>query len=91
MEFPKAEIKMGITESDDKVTSARLVQAYRVILETDEDGRVVATSPDIQGAVTDGKDEDEALRNAVEAIQAVLDSMNVDKDFILIPSHKSSV
>ena len=42
-----------------------------VELESDEDNRIVAKCLDLQGAVTDGKNECEALDNIREAIQGI--------------------
>ena len=48
---------------------------YKIILEKDEDGRVVVTCPELKGVVTDGKDTNEAIKNAYESIQAMLGSL----------------
>jgi antitoxin HicB len=45
---------------------------YPVILEPDEDGRPVVTFPDLPGAVTDGADEAEALREASDCLSEAL-------------------
>lgn len=45
---------------------------FHVILEPDEDGWVVAECPALPGCVSQGKDEQEALDNIREAIQAWL-------------------
>lgn len=48
---------------------------YRIRLQKDEEGRIVATCPDLQGVATDGKDEDEALDNAYDAVSAMLEAL----------------
>jgi predicted RNase H-like HicB family nuclease len=60
-------------------------------LTVDEDSRVVARSPDLQGVVTDGKDKNEAVNNAFEAIDSVLESLGLEKEYSLIITHESSV
>jgi antitoxin HicB len=45
---------------------------YPAILEPDEDGRPVITFPDLPGAVTDGADEAEALREASDCLSEAL-------------------
>jgi predicted RNase H-like HicB family nuclease len=45
---------------------------FRVTLETDEDGCVVAECPALPGCATQGKDDQEALANIREAIVAWL-------------------
>ncbi|MCE9652621.1 MAG: type II toxin-antitoxin system HicB family antitoxin [Nitrosarchaeum sp.] len=66
--------------SEDKYLSV-----FRITLKKDEDGRYVATCQDLQGVVTDGKTEDEAMKNAFEAIQAMLESIGrKSEQFILI-------
>ncbi|MEK6954940.1 MAG: type II toxin-antitoxin system HicB family antitoxin [Candidatus Micrarchaeota archaeon] len=41
---------------------------FKVLLEKDEDGFVVATVPSLPGCVSQGKSEADALRNIREAI-----------------------
>ena len=57
---------------------------YRLVLTVDEDGRIVVTCPDLQGVVTDGATVDEALENAYEAVEAMLEARGLDKEFNLI-------
>lgn len=54
---------------------------YRVVLEQDEDGRFIVTCPELQGVVTDGATEKEALQNIRDAIEAVLEDMEDMKEF----------
>jgi len=58
--------------------------SYTVKLTTDEDDRVVAKCDNLQGVVTDGADEQEALRNVKEAIDAVLEANNEYKEYNII-------
>lgn len=51
-------------------------QNYRIVLQQDEDGRFVATCPDLPGVVTDGADRVEAIKNARCAVSDMLDSMD---------------
>ena len=55
---------------------------YQVLFQHIEDGWIMATVPDLPGAVTQGKDIDEARTNIKEAIQLVLESYraNAAKD-----------
>jgi len=46
---------------------------YRVLLEKGQDGWIVARCRDIKGAISQGKDRDEALRNIIEAISVILE------------------
>lgn len=57
---------------------------YRVTVEEDEDGRTVAKCIDLPGAISDGENEDDALKNIVEAISAYLESQGQTKEFNLI-------
>ena len=43
---------------------------YRVIIEKDEDGVLVAKVPDLPGCATEGKTREELMKNVKEAIQA---------------------
>ncbi len=59
---------------------------YRVILKVDEDGRFVATCPNLQGVVTDGATEEEAMENAWHAISDMLAALGKpNKEFNLEP------
>mgnify|MGYP000694340947 CR=1 FL=1 len=48
---------------------------YRVILEQDEDGIVVAEVPSLPGCISQGNTRAEALVNVKEAIAVYLDSL----------------
>jgi len=59
---------------------------YKVILKPDEDGRFVATCPDLQGVVTDGATEEEAMENIRYAINDMLNALGItNKEFNLAP------
>lgn len=49
--------------------------SYRVIIEKDEDGALVAKVPDLPGCATEGKTREELMKNAKEAIQAYLEAL----------------
>lgn len=66
--------------------TALQTKMYRVILKQDEDGRFIATCPDLQGVVTDGADEEEAMLNVRDAIEAMLEARGLpNKEFNLTP------
>ena len=46
--------------------------AYPVVLSTDDDGRVVADFPDLDGAATDGADRAEALSEATDCLEEAI-------------------
>ena len=48
---------------------------YRVLLETDEDGVVVAEVPALPGCISQGATRAEALNNVKEAIAGYLESL----------------
>ena len=48
---------------------------YRVILEQDEDGIVIAEVPSLPGCISQGNTRAEALVNVKEAIAVYLDSL----------------
>jgi len=54
---------------------------YKVVLDEDADGRFVVTCPELQGVVTDGATEKEALGNVRDAIEAILEDMGDMKEF----------
>ena len=49
--------------------------SYRVIIEKDEDGILVARVPDLPGCATEGKTRQELIQNVKEAIQAYLEAL----------------
>jgi len=59
-------------------------QTYRIVLKQDEDGRIVARCLDLEGVVTDGATEEEAIANVYEALEAMLEVRGLEKDFNLI-------
>ncbi len=46
---------------------------YKVVYQTVEDGWIMATVPELPGAVTQGKDMDEARANIQEAVELLLE------------------
>jgi predicted RNase H-like HicB family nuclease len=48
---------------------------YRVIIEQDEDGILVARVPDLPGCATEGKNREELMTNVKEAIEAYLEAL----------------
>ena len=74
----------SITKTPDIETAVNAERAYRIVLQKDEDGRFVATCPDLPGVVTDGADELEAMENARYAVSDMLDSLGEpNKEFNL--------
>jgi predicted RNase H-like HicB family nuclease len=71
-----------------ELSSNTLKESYRIVLEKDEDGRIVVRSPDLQGVVTDGADENDAIRNAFEAVDSILEARGLTKQYNLILIHK---
>lgn len=67
--------------------SAERRQSYRIVLQQDEDGRFVATCPDLPGVVTDGIDRNEAMENARHAVSDMLKFLGKpDKEFDVSPA-----
>jgi len=48
---------------------------YRVIVEKDEDGVLIAKVPDLPGCATEGKTREELMKNVKEAIQAYFEAL----------------
>lgn len=89
---------LGSTAASDAITfehKKRVVQttvirkSYTVVLETGEDGWIVVRCPDLPGVVTQGKTTDEAVRNAIDAIELMLEELGHDKEFNLIVTRKT--
>jgi len=51
---------------------------FKIILEKDEDGVVVATCPSLPGCVSQGKTEKQAIKNMKEAIELHVESLTKD-------------
>ena len=48
---------------------------FRILIEADEDGSLVATVPSLPGCVSQGATREEAVRNVREAIEGYLESL----------------
>jgi predicted RNase H-like HicB family nuclease len=74
------------------LTNPTMIVKTTYILEMtkDEDGRIVVTCPNMQGVITDGKDEDEALKNGIEALNAILHVRKLSKEYDIVITHKLS-
>ena len=64
---------------------------YRVIIEKDEDGILVAKVPDLPGCATEGKTRQELLKNVKEAIQAYLEALKEHGEPVPIETVQVSV
>lgn len=53
----------------------KMIKKYEVVIEPGEDGWLVVTVPALPGCITQGKDLEETLKNAKEAIEAYLESI----------------
>jgi antitoxin HicB len=58
---------------------------FRVVLQQDEDGVIVAEVPALPGCISQGATRDEALENIREAIAGYLDSLKAHGDPIPPP------
>jgi predicted RNase H-like HicB family nuclease len=58
---------------------------FRVVLQSDEDGVIVAEVPALPGCISQGATRDEALSNIREAIAGYLDSLKAHGDPIPPP------
>jgi antitoxin HicB len=59
---------------------------YPVDLRPDDNDTVLATFPDVPGAITFGRDDGEALANAVDALESIFSAMITDRREIPTPS-----
>ncbi len=51
---------------------------FKIVLEKDEDGWIIATCPSLPGCISQGKTEKQALKNMKEAIELHLKSLAED-------------
>ena len=66
--------------SNSLAANKRLSLKISVIVERDEDGSFYAHAPALKGLHVDGATEQEALHNAMEAVQAYLESLSQHGD-----------
>ncbi len=59
---------------------------YAATFSTDEAGRILARFPDLPGAATDGANQDEAMKEAIDCLGSYLASRMVRKEEIPEPS-----
>ena len=86
MSFQGGILKKSFQPSE--ISSGILKKSYRIVLKKDKDGQVVVRSPDLQGVATDGSNENEAIQNAFEAVNAILEAHGLSKEYNLIVTHK---
>jgi predicted RNase H-like HicB family nuclease len=67
------------------------VLTYRVIIEKDEDGILVAKVSDLLGCATEGKTRAELMENVKEAIQAYLEALKEHSDPVPVETVQVSV
>jgi antitoxin HicB len=60
--------------------------AYPVVLAPDDNGTLLVTFPDVPEAVSFGKDEPDALRRAVDALETMLAARIADQQDVPLPS-----
>jgi antitoxin HicB len=63
---------------------------YRVDLEPDDNGTIMASFPDVPGAITYGDTAEEALEHATDALLTVFDALMRDKKDLPRPAAKTS-
>lgn len=62
------------------------VNSYPVRLSTDDNETVLAVLPDVPGATTFGETEEEALANAVDALETMISGLIADRRDVPFPS-----
>lgn len=73
-----------ITELPTFDKSSNFSNAYRIFLNTDESGWIVVTSPDIPSLITQGKTEDEAIKNAMDVVKLLKEEKYIEEDINLL-------
>ena len=61
--------------TEDRPEKSQFKRSIVVNLRKGEDGYIVVTSPDLPAVVTQGETEQQATRNALEAVMAVLEEL----------------
>ncbi len=78
---PLTKLSRAITFAGEIPNLDKTKTSYVIKMRRDEDGRFVVRCTNLQGVVTDGADKDEALNNAIEAIDAILEERGLDKEY----------
>jgi len=73
IELEASTTRLHYTEFDIKWSESQQKVSYRVVLRKGQDGWIVAKCLDVKGAISQGRNRDEALRNIVEAISVILE------------------
>jgi|SoiMethySBSTD1v2_1073268.scaffolds.fasta_scaffold74653_5 predicted RNase H-like HicB family nuclease len=60
------------------------ITTYRIILTPAEEGGYVVTSPDLDALITQGENENDAMKNAYEATELLLEDEYPNKEFNLV-------
>ena len=68
-----------------------LRKTWQISLEKGCDGWIVAKCLNLTGVVTQGKTEEEAIKNAIEATELMLEELNEDKEFNVMVARRPSV
>lgn len=98
MQISRDEVSEGIltnlqntvTRSDGRYVSfvgfpsALIQDTYQVVITIDEDGRYVAKCIDLQGVVSEGDTEEDAITNINEAVIGMLEILHKPKQFNLL-------
>jgi predicted RNase H-like HicB family nuclease len=79
--------QLSFISSASGVSNVSKKPSYMIRLRRDEDGRVVVRCSNLQGVVTDGADESEAIRNAKEAIDGILEARKMNKEYNITVIH----
>lgn len=64
---------------------------FRVVIEQDEDGKVIASCPTLPGCWSQGDTRDEAKRNIADAIKGYLESLEEHGDPIPPPINEEII
>lgn len=64
---------------------------YRVTIEQDEDGNLLAQCPSLPGCISEGRNREEALANIKDAIQGYLASLKKHNEPIPPPIEEETV
>ena len=58
---------------------SRQLPSYRVVLRNGEDGQIVAQCVEFPGAISQGRNRDEALKNIIEALTLFLEETSPEQ------------
>jgi len=87
---PATHVSVLAMISQETILVPTVKKTYNVVLTKGESGWIVVKVPELRGLNTQGRTEDEAIKNAIVAIELMLEELGQEKEFNLNIQRKLS-